>query len=307
MNIPTVAVVITTVNRSADMAALWAALGRQTQAPDEIIIIDESTDGLTCELARQWRQTPAGARLYYETATVRSVTRARNIGAARATSEFLMFLDDDAVPPDDYVARMAGTLHQLGDAYAGGCAAISIYADCRPCPPATDRFSRWFGLPHAADGRFQRHGMHTLPRDHTRCADTEFVSGGVNIYRRSVVAALRFDDRMSGYCNFDDADFSYRVSRRWKLFFAPDIRVYHKDVQDKKATRALRYYQSYMYSRNYLYHVHKNLPPTAGVWLGAGRVVLGKVLWALRRCLLTETRGFLAGAWDTLRRGPAPV
>ena len=99
MTLPTVSVVIPTLNESARIGALLDALANQTRRP-QIIVADGDSDD---ETARVVAGFPAVELL----PSARGVSLQRNLGARAATGELLIFLDADDVPPPRFVEHVA--------------------------------------------------------------------------------------------------------------------------------------------------------------------------------------------------------
>ncbi len=302
-----VSVIVPTRNRGADVVLLLESLLRQTLLPDEVLVIDESTDPAHPAMIRAWAGQHPGLAVRVVAATVGSLARSRNIGIRESTGAYVMFLDDDIITAPGYLAEMVAALEAPGEHYAGGSGLPTADPGFSPRYPKAQRFKRFFRLGHFADGRFLVNGMGTLPCERERVVATEFVPGGVNIFRRELFREYQFDERLSGYSNFDDIDFSYRASRHQRFFFNPRALVYHKDHQDKRCSRAARFQHCRMWTRNYLYFFAKNIPPTAASCCAAGWAIVGIVLLSCRHRLLSEVKGYLYGIFETLRDGPRPV
>lgn len=98
--LPTVSVVICTRNRPGQLNACLHAISGLDPGPDEILVIDNSGgDTATERTARDH-----GARYVIEAAT--GLSRARNRGLAESSSEVVAFIDDDAVPCDDWLEHI---------------------------------------------------------------------------------------------------------------------------------------------------------------------------------------------------------
>ena len=91
--VDTIAVIVPTVGKR-DLAELKEAVRRQTRPADEIIVIEDR------------------AR--------RGSAWARNRGIERSSAELLAFLDDDCVPPPEWLDSLAATIDKYGAAGAGG-------------------------------------------------------------------------------------------------------------------------------------------------------------------------------------------
>lgn len=88
-----VSVVIPTVGRET-LALCQAALEKQTRRPDEVIVVVDHHR--------------------------RGATWARNEGIARATGDLIAFVDDDGIPPQDWLGRLVTALDRYNAAAAGG-------------------------------------------------------------------------------------------------------------------------------------------------------------------------------------------
>jgi len=103
--LPTISVVIPTLNEAARIENLVAALRNQTHAPLEILVCDGDSDDDTATLA-----AAQGARVL---PCERGTSRQRNEGARQASGELLVFLDADDLPHPRFlegVARAYGRL-----------------------------------------------------------------------------------------------------------------------------------------------------------------------------------------------------
>ncbi len=88
-----VSVVIPTLGRET-LALCEAALRKQTRPPDEVVVV----------IDRDQRGAAWG----------------RNEGIARATGDLIAFVDDDGVPPSDWLERLVAALDRYDAAVAGG-------------------------------------------------------------------------------------------------------------------------------------------------------------------------------------------
>ncbi len=94
---PQLSVIIPTFNRNQSLFRLLNALQKQKQIDIEIIIIDQNKAGFfTNEELIQLKQ-------YIHIKQQKpNVSAARNIGTMQATTPYILFVDDDLVPNDDF-------------------------------------------------------------------------------------------------------------------------------------------------------------------------------------------------------------
>ena len=106
-----ISVIIPTLNRPADLKRCLDSLVAQTLPPDELIIVDQSSDEQTKNLLEEYRQKYGHVipSFIYILQAEKSSARARNLGASLAKGEILSFTDDDIILYPDYLERiMAG-------------------------------------------------------------------------------------------------------------------------------------------------------------------------------------------------------
>ena len=113
-----ISIVVPAFNEARILAATLASIRRSTAAfdargwPHELIVCDNnSTDG-TGDVARA-----AGATVVFE--PINQISRARNTGAARASGDWLVFVDADSHPSPELFADLSDTI-AAGRCLAGG-------------------------------------------------------------------------------------------------------------------------------------------------------------------------------------------
>jgi glycosyltransferase involved in cell wall biosynthesis len=113
-----VSVVIPAFNEERILGATLRAIRHATTAFDEVawsselIVCDNNSTDRTAAIAAE-----AGAVVVFE--PVNQISRARNAGAARATGDWLIFVDADSLPSRELFADVARTIGE-GRCVAGG-------------------------------------------------------------------------------------------------------------------------------------------------------------------------------------------
>lgn len=118
----------------------------------EIIVIDDSVDGAAASLCAQLESSVATLRT--ATSASRNIAIARNLSLANALGDWLVFIDDDEWPEEDWLERHFATLELTGaDAVIGPVRAH--YPDNAPgWVVRGDPYSRW----HIATGTTMKQG-----------------------------------------------------------------------------------------------------------------------------------------------------
>ena len=101
-------IVICSYNRAQYIGDALDSLYKQTTSLSdfEILLVDNnSTDG-TPEVYKSWREIHPEGNFQYLTEHQQGASFARNTGAAHAQSDWLCFMDDDAVAFPDFVANI---------------------------------------------------------------------------------------------------------------------------------------------------------------------------------------------------------
>jgi glycosyltransferase involved in cell wall biosynthesis len=96
-SIPTVTIVICTRNRVDDLRKCLEAIARLDPKPDEVLIVDNTKGDKAVEaLALEFS-------VRYSIEPVSGLSRARNRGIAESKSEIVAYLDDDAMPAENWL------------------------------------------------------------------------------------------------------------------------------------------------------------------------------------------------------------
>ncbi len=208
------AFVVATKDRPDRLAGLLASLEAQTVLPAEVIVVDGGAESVEapCRVAR-----PFPVR--HLRCLPPSSTRQRNAGidAAGRGIPFIGFLDDDVLLERRAVEEM--TRFWTGAAADVGGAAFNMLNH----PPL--RASRWkfmpvterLGIYSRKTGAVTRSGFQTMIGRVGETSTTAWLPSGAVVWRRKVLARLRFDEWFSDYGYLEDLDFSYRAAKSFVL------------------------------------------------------------------------------------------
>lgn len=194
-----VSVVIPCRNAERTVADAVASALAQTEAPVEVLVVDDASTDASADVARQ-----AGARVIRNAAR-RNAGGARNAGIEIASGELLAFLDADAVAAPDWLERARRAFEaDPGIVGVGG---------------------------RIVNGRPGRYGDLDYFLNHSEWIAAGKPSAKRNIptmaivYRRDAVANTRFPESNRG----EDTAFALSVlSRGGKLWYDPGILVTHR-------------------------------------------------------------------------------
>jgi len=98
-----VSAIIPTKNRTDDLKECLDTLLMQTLLPDEVIIVDNSTNDETEQYIKDWKNS-AGFKLIYIKQIEGGTAVLRNIGIDNSIGDIIFLLDDDIVLDKEYIA-----------------------------------------------------------------------------------------------------------------------------------------------------------------------------------------------------------
>ncbi len=252
MHHPTTAVIVTTYNSPEPLRMCLLGLAAQTERDFEVVIADDGSDDRT----RQILAAPcfAGLRLkhvWQEDKGYR-VRMARNRAIAEADAEFLLFLDGDCIPRNDFVARHR-QLCPRGYFISGSRVDVTreVYQHFSDDEILSNRMFEWRFLakrdPQLSRYRWrlQRSPWYESLANLLTWRYCVFVSSNASAWRNDILRVNGFDESMVGYGN-EDRDLGVRlrnsgIGQRYLKF---SLIVMHLDHQrpyfDPKLARISR-------------------------------------------------------------------
>jgi hypothetical protein len=111
---PRISAVVCTRNGSATLRECLEALARQTYENREVILIDDGSADSVPEIAKSFEF------VRYHRLQHGGLSVARNAGALIATGEIIAYTDDDCMPDEDWLARLAAAFDDPQWVAAGG-------------------------------------------------------------------------------------------------------------------------------------------------------------------------------------------
>ena len=235
--------------RPKPLLQLLQSVQEQTLYPDEILIIDGSTNEATQVILEQ--NHFQNVHYFLVPKEHRGLTKQRNFGIARVSkdNDVVCFLDDDTVLSADYFEQLLSTYQKYPDALGVGG---YIHNETKwefigtIYKPQIDEFC-FDGWKRKDGSRFVLRKKLGLDSDcppgfsslysHGRSVgflppsgkiyEVEQLMGGVSSFQKKVFETHQFSTYFEGYGLYEDADFCLRVAKTGKLYLNTAAKLNH--------------------------------------------------------------------------------
>jgi len=236
--------------RPTALLKLLKTVAKQSLYPNEILIIDGSTNQDTKELLEE--HIYENLTYYKVTPEESGLTKQRNFGVerVRADVDIVCFLDDDTLLERGYFEYLIGTYSTYPEAVAVGGYITNevVWKQTDQVQNNEFMYDGWvreegsrfklrkkLGLldntppgwmPKFSNGR----SVSFLPPS-GKVYPVELIMGGVSSYRKELFKELSFSKYFEGYGLYEDADFSLRLAKKGKIYINTSARLeHHHDV-----------------------------------------------------------------------------
>lgn len=230
-------VVIPTCNRATKLIILLISILEQEILPKEVIIVDQSDDHLSFNVANEMKERFSNMKipLGYFHISQKNASRARNLGINNSTGEIIFFIDDDVELFRDYTKNILKVFEDYPDALGVQGAIIN------PKPMVNmksladrlqNQLNRAFLLSHFRENTWAIMPSinDVFPFPLTTIISTQRLQGCC-AYRRKILDSFRYDENLEGWSFLEDLDLSYRIykSNIGSLYITPKAKIIHKE------------------------------------------------------------------------------
>lgn len=273
----TISVIIPTKYRHQDLLNTIESISLQTSLPNELIIVDQNTPSdIKNAVFSMFNRLEVFKKnnvilKYIHDPQITGITQARNRGIEKNESDILLFLDDDVVLEKDFIFNIL-KIYRKYPKIAGAGGVITNYN--RQIGLVSKAFLRIFRLGNFADPRI------SIFSNPNRYKNTDYVatfklSGGLTSFRKEILQEFKFDENFIGYGLLEDFDFSFRISRKYKVVIIPKARLIHVRsdtgrLNDKKYTETFLYHTYYFFKKNLDKNIYNYI---CFIWLNVGLVI----------------------------------
>ncbi len=247
-----IAFVVATKDRPDDLRTMLQSVSAQSHCPDRIIIVDASSPPIR-GVVREFSDLPI--QYIYHKKPSASAQRNAGIRAVDIGIDLIAFFDDDIVLGPDALENMLRFWHTSPD-HLGGCAFNVMDSSSTISRVKGSALSRWLGL--YADRKYavMPSGWQTRAGTVAETNYVEWLPTGASVWRREIFDYFSFDEFFDGYSYLEDLDFSYTVSKRWRLAVIADACYWHFPSRSGRES-AYRFGKSEVRNRLYIVRKHK--------------------------------------------------
>ncbi|KWT82984.1 glycosyltransferase family 2 protein [Candidatus Magnetominusculus xianensis] len=305
-------IIIPTYNRPVDLKNCIRSILDQTVLPYELIVID---DGNLSELPLKAECEQAGIKYVYFKKDKPGLTASRNKGIELVTGDIVFFFDDDVVLFPDYIEQILN-IYNMSEDVGGVGGAIANHKRLNLVKKIRKILEIPFMVSGVREGRVLPSGFctsfGTTPFEIKKVTEVDFLSGGVSSFKKEVFNTFKFDAKhFLNYGMGEDKDFSYRVSKAYKLIYTPHARLYHYEAPQMRPNGYREVFMFVVFT-HYFFKTHVKKSPVE--WLFFFYAFWGYLLSRILVCIfapkkhnVNKLRGLLGGFYDVIVRGTKTV
>lgn len=212
------AIIIPTKSRPDEVTRLLDSVSFQGIKPAQIILVDGG-DVSAEKVATQFPSLDVN----YTTSPC-SLTTQRNIGIKMLKRDITLvaFFDDDVTLEKDTLKNMMKFWKGASADTAG--ASFNNMSDVYKKATFLEKV---FLVNARKPGRILSSGFQSKICSLEKTTRVEWLLGCATVWRKNIFSEFMFDEWFTGYARYEDVDFSYRVSKKYRLFVVADARVKH--------------------------------------------------------------------------------
>lgn len=293
MNMHKLCLIVPTKDRPFELERLLKSMEGQDILPDQVIVVDGGNPGI------KWL-TDKFPRLAIDYLQVLppGLTRQYNAGirAVREDIDLVGMLDDDIILEKGCLSSMMNFWEKSADRLGG--AGFNIVNAMVPK-------KRWWTsfISLTTEGNKRRGALLKSGRNVSYCPatfdlETEWLCSGATVWKKKIFNEYQFDEWFAGYGIVDDIDFSYRVSKNYKLAVVANARVQHLETGDKDY-----FFWAYVVTMNHIYLSFKHREFSQSLcalsFLNDGIKLLTYGILSRNKSSLYQGAGYI---WAVLRR-----
>lgn len=283
-----IAFIVPTKDRPDDLRRMLTSLNNQTRRPEQVIIVDASKVPLD-DLAGSFSELSIDY-LRWEGKPSAAAQRNGGLHLVRNEMDLVCFFDDDQVLHADALSVMLDFWVTVDESVGGA----SFYdtdhlKDRRASFLKRMGISVKLGLYSNEPGRVAASGWQSMYGVLKETTFVEWMGSGASVIRKDLLELFRFDEFFDGCSYLEDVDFSYSISRKFKLAVLPAAKFDHAHAKLGRSS-AFEFGKAELRNRLYLVKKHK-------------LSLFSFALAMMSRWLITMLGGFVPGKQKLWLRG----
>lgn len=216
------AIIICTKDRPNDLTNLLRSLDQQTIKPEKIVVVDGSDDPV-----REIVHSFSSLNTTYTHVHPPGLTKQRNRGISllKGQCDWIGFLDDDIVLKQDALENLHKFI--LKNLEVKGTGLVITNQEQLSHGLIDNLFRILFFTDKEPGGMITKSGKASAIRVVKNDQRVEWIYGGATFWHKDIISEFSFDEWFSGVGYIEDVDFSYRVSRKYKLMICASAQCFH--------------------------------------------------------------------------------
>lgn len=223
-------VVIPTKDRPDALYRCICSVLDQTVSPQEIVIVDDGNlpGKFVSDIAK--KTEAVGIQFQYIKKDIPGLSMSRNIGAARAKSSVVLFLDDDVVLDRKYVEVLKEDWEKhKEEERLGGIG--GVIKNIRKITFMEKLFHRIFLLSSPAKWDVTEVGFQVWTTEVEKEEKVFYLPGGVTSFKKDLIEKIPFRQLSPGRTPADDVEFFLKTKKQGYYFILdPRARLFHKQT-----------------------------------------------------------------------------
>jgi len=237
----TTTVIVPTYNRPKELEDCIVSLLKQTVKPSELIIVD---DGNLESIPHLEQLESAEIETIHVKKAIPGLTESRNKGISLAKGDIVFFFDDDVILHNEYLEEILKVYSSVPFEQIGGVGGMifnrpskSLFAVVRKVIEIIF-LNSWI-----EEGRILRSGFFTELQEHEyplqETVKVDYLPGCAMSYRRDIFSEFAFTEKYRDYGFGEDKDFSFQVSKKYKLFIQKSACLHHLESVEMRPEKKL--------------------------------------------------------------------
>jgi len=261
---PSISVIVPTLNRSDEIRDFVDTLKAQTHTPDELVVVDAGAPSQLEEELRLQLQDSSIALVYAR--SIAGTSLQRNVAISQAKGDIFFFFDDDILLEPDYIEKTLPCFDIACSPPVGGV--LGTFTSPYQNSWQKNLFFRLFRISYTTAGdhaKIMSSGAIRWLIKPSQPVQVPVCSGGRVAFRKECFMNELWDDFLPGYTMGEDVEISRRIGKKWSFIQTPDALLFHEKSPNSRNARADRIARR-IFSHYYI--VQKNHPRTIRNMLG---------------------------------------